>query len=168
MSLGPSQQSNRSTVSTSSLITPSLLAITDGPSTQSQIDASVQDYFLIELVHTLRRSSQVARDRLKKREEEMLANGLLPPSVSLTGSATASGHASASSGLGSGAKTSLGTMSTVGGASAKAPVNEEEEAIRLRLDALGAHVGANVAERFVLHAFLKVRADVPKFMKSIN
>lgn len=143
MSLVPSQQGYRPTVSTSSLITPSLLAITDASSTQSQIDASVQDYFLIELVHTLRRSSQVARDRHKKREEEMLANGLLPPSVVLAGGASGSGQTPG------GLRTPLGGLSAAGGTSAKAPVNEDEEAVRLRLDALGAHVGANVAERYV-------------------
>ncbi|KAF8584976.1 transport protein particle component [Ramaria rubella] len=135
MSLNPSQQGYRPSPSTSSLVTPELLAISDVPSNQHQIDASVQDYFLIELVHTLRRSSQVARDRRKKREEEMIANGLLPSTFAAGGANTSP----------SASRSSVGSPGTVGGT--KPPVNEEEEAIKVRLEALGVHVGANLAER---------------------
>ncbi|KAF8508515.1 NO signaling/Golgi transport ligand-binding domain-containing protein [Gautieria morchelliformis] len=146
MSLPSQQGGYRPSISTSSLITPSLLALTDSPSSQSQIDASVQDYLLIELVHSLRRSSQVARDRLQKREDEMLANGLLT-STAVAASTLAAGQVSA--GLGS--KTSLRGLSAAAGATANVSVTEEEEAIRVRLEALGAHVGANLAERYVVH-----------------
>ena len=118
MSLAPSQlQGYRSTPSASSLITSSLLALSDAPSNQHQVDASVQDYFLIELVQTLRHSSQVARERARQREEEMVANGLLPP-VSASGAvvnvANASGLASTR------ARTS---PSGVVSAASKGPVN---------------------------------------------
>jgi trafficking protein particle complex subunit 6 len=149
MSLPSQQGGYRPSTSTSSLITPSLLALTGSPSSQSQsqIDASLQDYLLIELVHSLRRSSQVARDRLKKREDEMLANGLLPSTSAAAGSALAAGQVSA--GLGS--KTPLRGLSAAAGATANVSASEEEEAIRVRLEALGAHVGANLAERYVVH-----------------
>lgn len=153
MSLAPSQQGYLPSLSTSSLVTPSLLTLTDAPLSQDQLDASVQDYFLIELMHTLRRSSQVARERLKKREEEMLANGLLPPNPPGAGSASTSGLSSTGLG-GSGSRTSLGNASAGGSATAKVLVNEEEEAVRVRLESLGAHVGANLAERCVPHICL--------------
>ena len=73
-----------STPSASSLITLSLLALSDAPSNQHQVDASMQDYFLIELMQTLRHLSQVTRERARQQEEEMVANGLLPP-VSASG-----------------------------------------------------------------------------------
>jgi hypothetical protein len=157
MSLAPSQsQGYRPTPSTSSLITPSLLALSDASPNKNQIDASVQDYFLIELVHTLRRSSQVARERARKREEEMMLNGLLPP-VSASGTAAS---ATNTSGLASaGARVSMGSPGGTMAAGAKAPVSEEEEAIRSRLDALGVHVGANLAERCVLLALHYMRGD---------
>jgi trafficking protein particle complex subunit 6 len=144
MSLAPSQPGYRTSLSTSSLVSPSLLTLTDAPLSQNQIDASVQDYFLIELMNTLRRSSQVAQERLKKQEQEMLANGLLPLTLSSAGSGSASALASTS-------RTSFGSAGAAGVATAKAPVNDEEEAVRVRLETLGAHVGADLAERCVPH-----------------
>ena len=147
MSLAPSQQGYRPNLSASSLITPSLLSLTDEPLNQNQIDASVQDYFLIELMHTLRHSSRVARDKLKQREEDMLVNGLLTSTLAAAGSTGASGQGP--EGFGSTSKMSLGSSTAAGGASAKPSANDEDEAVRIRLDALGAHVGANLAERCV-------------------
>jgi len=145
MSLAPSQsQGYRPTPSTSSLITPSLLALSDAPPNQNQIDASVQDYLLIELVYTLRHSSQVARERARKREEEMVVNGLLPP---VSSSGTVSSATNATGLASTGARVSMGSPGGIVAAGAKAPMSEEEEAVRARLDALGVHVGANLAER---------------------
>ncbi|KAF8525084.1 TRAPP complex subunit trs33 [Hysterangium stoloniferum] len=124
MSLVPSHPSYASPSSTS-LVAPSLAGLYDTPLTQKQVDASVQDYFLMEAVHTFRHSSEVARERLKKREEEMVENGLLPQGYIVGGSA--------------GGK----------GAGSKAQVTEEEDAIRIRLESMGAHAGANLAERLV-------------------
>ena len=128
-----------STPSTSSLITSSLLVLFTAPSNQYQVDASVQDYFLIKLVQTLRHSSQITRERARQ-QEEMVANGLLPP-VSASGTivnvVNASGLASTC------ARTSPSGIMSV---ATKGPVNGEEEAIRAWLDALGVHVGANLAE----------------------
>ena len=55
----------------------SLAALADPPI--RQIDGAVMDYFLIELVATLRESAAVATARSKKVEKEMLEAGVIPP-----------------------------------------------------------------------------------------
>jgi len=89
-----------------------------------QIDGAAMDYFLIELVHTIRLSSAVATARAKKVEHEMAEAGLIPPS---------SAHQDVSSrALNGKAK----------------DIDEDEECVRSRLEAIGLHVGANFTERY--------------------
>lgn len=98
------------------------------------------DYFLIELVNTVRASSAVAVARTKKIEHEMIDAGLLsapPPTTAAVNN-----------------RDSL--ASTTSKPDAKAPVDEEEEAVRLRLESIGMHVGANVAERCVICACISM------------
>ncbi|EKM60675.1 uncharacterized protein PHACADRAFT_65402, partial [Phanerochaete carnosa HHB-10118-sp] len=107
-----------------------LSALADPP--VRMMDGPAMDYFLIELVSTIRASSAIAVARTKKVEQEMIEAGLLP--APLSSGATPSNRDSMAS-----------TSSKLDG---KGPTDEEEEeAVRLRLESIGMHVGANVAER---------------------
>ena len=92
------------------------------------------DYFLIELVHTLRASSAVAVARTKKVEQEMIEAGLLSPPPTVPPATPPK-------------RDSISTASSK--AESKLATDDEEEALRLRLESIGAHVGANVAERSI-------------------
>lgn len=87
------------------------------------------DYFLIELVNTVRASSAVAVARTKKVEQEMIEAGLMPAQPA----AAASNRDS--------------LISNSSKPDGRSLMDEEEEAVRLRLDSIGMHVGANIAER---------------------
>lgn len=87
------------------------------------------DYFLAELVPIVRASSAVAVARTRKVEREMIDAGLLPP--------PAQAPAAPSN------RDSMASTKSDG----KGPVDEDEEAVRLRLESIGMHIGANVAER---------------------
>jgi hypothetical protein len=95
------------------------------------------DYFLIEMVNALRASSAVATARSKMIEEEMIEAGLLPPpppaALSLPKKESARDSV-----------TSL-TSRTAG----KSALDEQEEAVRTRLEGIGMHIGANFTERYV-------------------
>ncbi|KAG5652833.1 hypothetical protein H0H81_003457 [Sphagnurus paluster] len=113
------------------------------------MDAAAMDYFMIELVNTLKESSAVATARSKKIEKEMIEAGLIPPP-----SATASG-ALAKKDSARDSVTSLNSRNT-----GKATVlDEDEEAVRARLEAIGIHVGANFTERYVEILFYASRQD---------
>jgi len=105
----------------------------------NQMDANLMEYFLIEMVATLKESAAVATARNKKIEQEMLEAGLMPPPAPVP---TALKRDSARDSV-----TSL--LSRTGSASVKVPIDEEEEPVRQRLEAIGMHVGANFSERCV-------------------
>ena len=113
----------------SAALSPAVVTLADPPT--RLIDGPAMDYFLIEVVNTLRASSAVAVARTKKVEQEMIEAGLLqptpipPPPVPSKRDSTASSTSS---------KLDL-------------KVSDEEEGVRVRLEAIGMHVGANVAER---------------------
>ena len=115
-----------------------LAALADPPI--RQIDGAAMDYFLIEMVATLRESAAVATARSKKIEKEMMDAGLIPPpiAISLGSKKENSARDSAAS-----------LVSKTGSASGKGAWDDEEEPVRLRLEAIGMHVGANFSERFV-------------------
>ncbi|KAG6865826.1 hypothetical protein C0991_011445 [Blastosporella zonata] len=123
-------------IPTSSLVPSSLAALADPP--MRQIDGAAMDYFLIELVNTLRESSAVATARQKKVAKEMSDAGLIPlpaptpPTVPKKESS----------------RDSVTSLNSKGSGKA-AVVDEEEEAVRVRLEAIGVHVGSNFAERWV-------------------
>lgn len=119
-----------------------------------QMDGAAMDYFLIELVHTLRASSAVATARARQTERTMAEAGLIPPAplAPLKGdrerkierdslnSAAASPRESAGSTLAS-------VLSRSAASKANEGLDEDEEAVRKRLEAIGAHVGSNITER---------------------
>ncbi|THU98836.1 transport protein particle component [Dendrothele bispora CBS 962.96] len=137
----------------SSLVTPSLAALADPP--MRYVDGAMMDYFLIEVVNTLRESSAVATARSKRIEKEMIDAGLLPspqppvPALPLKPENPRDSTVSLNS------KTS-GKV---------AVIDDEEEAVRTRLETIGMHVGANFAERLCRDRSLFAETlDVIKFI----
>ena len=113
---------------TGSLSSPLVVAMADPP--MRLIDGAAFDCFLIEMVNTLRVSSAHAQARARRVEQEMIDAGLLPaPPLTLT---VRKDHRDSTSSLPS---------------RAMARVEDEEEGLRLRLEAIGMHVGANITER---------------------
>ncbi|KAJ7288409.1 TRAPP complex subunit trs33 [Mycena rebaudengoi] len=127
-------------VSASGLVAANLVALAEPP--QRQIDGAVMDYFLIELVHTLRASAAVATERTRKIEAEMVEAGLIPPLAAPPPSHPLKKEASAS-------VTSLNSNSRASPAPGGrlSAADEAEEAVRSRLESIGLHVGANFTER---------------------
>ncbi|KIM47352.1 hypothetical protein M413DRAFT_440784 [Hebeloma cylindrosporum] len=113
-----------------------LAALADPPI--RQIDGAAMDYFLIEMVATLRESAAVATARSKKIEQEMVDAGLIPPPIAVPQSLKKESSARDS-------VTSL--VSKAGSASGKGAWDDEEEPLRQRLEKIGMHVGANFSER---------------------
>ncbi|KIK68819.1 hypothetical protein GYMLUDRAFT_91242 [Collybiopsis luxurians FD-317 M1] len=113
----------------------SLAALADPPI--RHVDGAMMDYLLIEVVNTLRESSKVALNRERAREKEMVEAGLIPIPVPPVKDTTTS------------ARDSTGSLASTkaGKAAASGPVDEEEEALRSRLEAIGMHVGSNFSER---------------------
>jgi hypothetical protein len=122
------------TVSSSSLALPSLAILADPPI--RHIDGAAMDYFLIELVNTLRVSSAVAAARTKNIEQEMIDADLIPPVSAPPPSKKENQRDS---------QISVGSPSFTG----KQRDSNDEEAVRTRLEAIGLHVGANFTERCV-------------------
>ena len=118
---------------TGSLSSPLVTALADAP--LRYMDGAAFDFFLIEMVNTLRESSAHAQARARKVEQEMIDAGLLP--APLPTPAMHRHHKDSTSSLAS---------------KATAKVEDEEEGLKLRLEAIGMHVGANITERCV-HSF---------------
>ena len=101
------------------------------------VDGAAMDYFLIELVQTIRQSSIVATARQKKIEQEMIQAGFVPPSAAQTQAK----------------KDALGlsgeSPNAARNSNGKSKESEEDESVRVRLEAIGVHVGANFTERYV-------------------
>ncbi|KAI0367457.1 transport protein particle component [Pilatotrama ljubarskyi] len=112
---------------------PSLAAVADPP--PRYVDGAAMDYFVIEMANTLRASSAVATARAKRVEKEMIEAGLMPtpapPPPSLKKDRM---------------RDSTGSNASRSSTSKEAQDGEEEE-VRARLEAIGMHVGANMAER---------------------
>ena len=131
MSSRASVQNPQAAISSSSSI-PGLATLADPPS--RQIDAAAMDYFVIEMVGALRASSAVAAARAKKLEQDMIEAGLMPAPSHVPPTLKDTHRDSVGS-----------TTSKASGG--KAALDDQEEAVRSRLEAIGMHVGANVAER---------------------
>lgn len=97
------------------------------------MDGAAMDYFLIEMVNTLRNSSAVATARAQKVEQEMIDAGLLPPPPPPTSTK----------------KENRDSTGSLASRSDKPGVSEEDEPLRMRLESIGMHVGANITERCV-------------------
>lgn len=131
--------STRNSVAFSQL-PPSLATLADPP--PRLIDSCAMDYFLIEVVNALRASSAVASARAKKIEHEMVDAGLIPAQTPTPPSLTIR---ESSSGSASGGRDSLGSTGSKNGSAR----DDEDEGLRVRLESIGVHVGANFAERYV-------------------
>lgn len=135
--------------SSSSLITPNLAALSDPPVRFA--DAAALDYLVIEMVHTLRDSSQTALARIQKLEAEMREAGLEPspvPPEKGKGSSVKDKDKLKASGRESPGGTRIRVVSSTGTIlGVEAEVDEEEQNLMLRLEAIGMHIGANIAER---------------------
>ena len=102
------------------------------------VDGAAMDYFLIELVQTIRQSSAVATARQRKTEQEMIQAGFVPPS-----SAAQMSSKKDAPGL------SDDSPNVARGSNGKTKESEEDESVRVRLEAIGVHVGASFTERYV-------------------
>ncbi|KAG6890870.1 hypothetical protein C0992_012006 [Termitomyces sp. T32_za158] len=116
----------------SSLVPQSLAALADPP--VRQVDAAAMDYLLIELVNTLKESSAVATARQRKVEKEMIEAGLIPPPVPTAPAVPKK-------------ESPRDSVTSLNSKSGKTASVDEEEAVRVRLEAIGTHVGANFTER---------------------
>lgn len=95
------------------------------------MDAAVLDYFVIELTNTLRHSSSIATARIKRKEAEMITAGLLAPLPPKKEPPN-------------GVRDSIASNVSV----SKTPSpDDDEEPVRMRLEAIGITVGGNLAER---------------------
>lgn len=130
--------------SSSSSVPPHLAALAtfSDPPTR-HVDGAMMDYFLIETVNALRESSKIALTREREREKEMIEAGLIPPPA-LPVKETKDSAVSARDSTGSLASTKGGKVAAAG------PVDEEEEALKVRLETIGIHVGSNFSERSVI------------------
>ncbi|KAF4623365.1 hypothetical protein D9613_001401 [Agrocybe pediades] len=129
-------------------ISASLAALADPPT--HQIDGAAMDYFLIEMVATLRESAAVATARSKKIEQEMVEAGLIPPPIPVPSSLKKDSARDSVTSL----------VSRTGSASGKGGWDEEEEPVRQRLEAIGMHVGSNFSERLC--------RDRPMFVETLD
>lgn len=124
---------NRPSSSTSAV--PSLAAVADPPA--RYVDGAAMDYFVIEMVNTLRASSAVAVARAKKVEKELVDVGLMPPTALVPPALKKSQL-----------RDSIGSDMSRNSISHDRREEDEEE-LRARLEGIGMHVGANMAERSV-------------------
>ena len=116
---------------TGSLSSPLVTAMADAPI--RYMDSAAFDLFLIEMVNTLRESSAHVQARARRVEQEMIDAGLLPTPQPTPGTR----------------RDNRGSvMSLPSNVTTKA--GDEEEGLKLRLEAIGMHVGANITERYVL------------------
>lgn len=102
------------------------------------MDGAAMDYFQIELVEALRHSSSVATARAKKIEQEMIESGLIPPPPPPAPTLRVKKDVQ---------RESLTSNASQSAIASKSPLDEEEEEVRVRLEAIGLHVGANITER---------------------
>ena len=134
--------------SSSSLSQTALPGLADPPTRLA--DGAALDYLIIEMTHTLRASANVAAARVKMLEREMIEAGFMPEQPDKATLAKEKDkerlkkeQRESSGSLGT--RPSSAGLSSVAGKGAE--VDEEDEGLRLRLEAIGMHIGGNVAER---------------------
>ncbi|TDL22370.1 transport protein particle component [Rickenella mellea] len=131
-------QAQVQSTSTSSLVTPTLSLLADPP--PRFLDAAAYDYLVIEMVGALRGGAKRAEEKRRAVEKEMIEAGLLPASSSSLEKQGKKEKDRESTGSGGSGVRSSGLGVT--------KVDDpEEEGLRVRLEAIGIHVGSNIAER---------------------
>ena len=93
------------------------------------------DYFVIEMVNALRASSAVAAARSKKVEQEMIEAGLMPTTAPVPPTLKKDKM-----------RDSMGSNASRVSLSKDNQESDDDE-LRARLEAIGMHVGPNMAER---------------------
>ncbi|KZT24649.1 TRAPP complex subunit trs33 [Neolentinus lepideus HHB14362 ss-1] len=131
-SMIPSSSSSSSTAASG-------LALADAA--PRQMDGPVMDYFLIEVVNVLADSSKFATSRVKKIEQEMIEAGLMSASPPVPAKKEKEKEKEYN------VRDSTTSLTSQKGTVKAEPLTDEEEAQRLRLEAIGLHVGANICER---------------------
>lgn len=131
------RNSLQNTPAGSSNTVPTLASLAEPPN--RQVDGAALDYLCIEMIKTLRVSSALATARLKAYEKKMIESGLLPPPPVPPPPPVAKPDAAQ--------RDSAGSLSSKFGVG-KVTVDPEDEELRLRLEAIGVHVGSNIAERY--------------------
>ncbi|KAF7784856.1 hypothetical protein Agabi119p4_1021 [Agaricus bisporus var. burnettii] len=111
-----------------------MAALSEPP--QAFVDGAALDYFMMEMVTTLKASAAVATARAKKIEQEMVEAGLVPSSIPAPPPLPLKKES---------ARDSVTSLTSKSGS--KAVVDEDEEALRSRLEYIGSHVGANITEK---------------------
>ncbi|EAU93354.1 trafficking protein particle complex subunit 6B [Coprinopsis cinerea okayama7 len=139
--------------STSSLAPVSLSTLSDPPI--RHIDATAYEYFLIEMVSTLRESAAYATARSKAIEKEMADAGLIVPTpTTVTGPPAASGSRGSQPPGPRDSVTSLQSTTRPKSSASGAGGDADDptlDPLRHRLLAIGSHTGANLSERLCLH-----------------
>lgn len=130
------------TASSSSLVTPSLTLLADPPVRYS--DGAAMDYLLIEMVPILRASAAFAKARERRIEKEMIDAGLVPPPPLRTAKEKEREKEKRES---TGSAGTRGSMTGTAGTTVASAEDIEDEGLRIRLEAVGVHVGSNIVER---------------------
>ncbi|EJT98896.1 transport protein particle [Dacryopinax primogenitus] len=141
-SLTPSLQAptiSSTNPSTASLLTPALLTLSSPP--QAQVDINVVEYLLIEATRALADSARVAQSSKDAVEQAMRDAGWLPAPDAGKGETTAAAREAA-----------LGRLKDqvreeVERARRAKKEDDDEGAVRLRLENMGVQVGGNLAEK---------------------
>jgi trafficking protein particle complex subunit 6 len=132
----------------------------------------MMDYFLIELVNSLRASAAVATARAKQTEKEMVDAGLIPPPLPQPPALPLKKDLPRDS------YSSISSRSSTPAQAKQPAMDEDEEAVWLRLEAIGVHVGSNFTERYSpissslsltqTHPVYRLCRDKPLFSETLD
>lgn len=117
------------------------------------VNAAALDYLVIEAIQALKASSAVATARRKGAEKDLLDAGLVPPEPHAPAVPKKDVQRESMASL-----ASRVTISSV--ANVKVESDLDEEDVLARLDAIGVHVGSNIAERCVLTGCSRITLGV--------
>ena len=107
------------------------------------VDAIIVDYLVMEAVQTLRASTVIAMAKRRQREKDLVDAGLVLPDEQAPAVPKKDVNRESMASIAS--KTTTMTTTTT-----KVEEGPDEEEVYSRLEAIGVHIGSNVAERCVL------------------